>query len=101
MVCKKCNGRGRLWSDDGQQYNMCPECIGGVSSCCDVDTETTGFIEPKLKGGKIKVETYEFKKEVSYVTGFEMTYNQVAPSPLVMMVTEMLLNEFAHMKILQ
>jgi hypothetical protein len=46
MICQTCHGRGML---------PCPDCIGGISYCCDGIQEQ--LIEPSMS----EVETFEIK----------------------------------------
>jgi hypothetical protein len=78
MLCKRCDGRGSIWYDE-DTYAKCPECIGGVVSCCEVtDEPVTNFSEPLLKGSKKYTETFEFKKPPPK-TGYEIQYNDIPP----------------------
>lgn len=35
MICGTCHGSGRYWNELLGELSPCPDCIGGIASCCD------------------------------------------------------------------
>ena len=91
MQCKKCNGRGLTWHNE-EHYGPCPECIGGVSSCCDIDTLETPSFDLPLKIGKVHTEKYVITKET--MTGYEKTYDEVPINAFIKEISNMILKVF-------
>lgn len=94
MQCRRCCGRGKEWYDD-ENYGPCSECKGfGIVHCCEGEIAQSGpDLEPPLKGGKVIREVFIFVKD-SPKTGYEMTYHEVAPSPIVAEIAQIILEGF-------
>jgi hypothetical protein len=72
MICEVCHGSGVYWNALLSERRPCPDCIGGVASCCDAAGsavpgywmhETSGVLRPAI---------------LAYLKGAEMTGEECA-----------------------
>lgn len=77
MQCQRCKGRGMIWHNE-EDYGKCPECIGGVASCCDIDTAEDTLYDPPIIKGKVGQEKVAITKDENMIIlGGEPDANEV------------------------
>lgn len=66
MQCQRCKGRGMIWYNE-EDYGKCFECIGGVSSCCDVDAIEDTLYDPPVAKSKVTSEKVIITKDENMI----------------------------------